>query len=94
MVIEALAQLHERSWQESWTQSRSEFKIENLVLSRSIIFPDDEPVETFVSLNPSQVSGSRVIAVDFNVVSVRQKIATSHCQGKASMTISKFNIPN
>ncbi|BCS26961.1 type I iterative PKS [Aspergillus puulaauensis] len=87
MVIEALAQLYERNGQENRPQSRPQFKIENLVLSRSIIFPDDEPVETFVSLNPSQVSGSRVLAVDFNVVSVRQKIATSHCQGKASMAI-------
>ncbi|KAJ5560795.1 type I iterative PKS [Penicillium sp. DV-2018c] len=83
MIVEALMQLRERNWQGNWNQSRSEFKIENLILSRSIILPDDAPVETFVSLNPSQVSRSRVLSVDFNVVSRRQDIMTSHCQGKA-----------
>ncbi|KAL4888278.1 hypothetical protein BDV59DRAFT_188903 [Aspergillus ambiguus] len=83
MAIEALMQAEEERHPVDWTQQI--FKILDLSLSRSIILPDEALIEIFVSLRPVQTKPqSKVSWFQFTVSSLRDGIATTHCEGRGA----------
>lgn len=89
MIIEALMQVEEEQHAVDWTQQT--FKIVDLSLSRSIILPDEAPIEIFISLRPVQRKPqSKVFWFEFTVSSLRDGIATTHCRGRATTLPSTY----
>lgn len=90
MAIEALMQVEEEQYSVDWTKRT--FKIVDLALSRSLIVPDETPIEIFFSLKPVQESSQlKVSWFDFMVSSFRKGITASHCQGRAAILQGMFH---
>ncbi|KAG8359240.1 Compactin diketide synthase mokB [Fusarium venenatum] len=83
MVVEAMMQVQEENKEIEW--SNYSFELEDFVFSNSIILPDENSIELFLTLIPrSDNTRSDGIWYDFTISSLRGDVDIRHCHGKAA----------
>ncbi|GKU05501.1 unnamed protein product [Fusarium langsethiae] len=83
MVVEAMMQLQEESKEIDW--ANYSFELEDFVFSNSIILPDENAIELFLTLIPRNDNArSDGTWYDFTISSLRGDVDICHCHGKAA----------
>ncbi|KAK6711597.1 Highly reducing polyketide synthase gpy1 [Fusarium graminearum] len=83
MVVEAMMQLQEENKEADW--ANYSFELEDFVFSNSIILPDENAIELFLTLIPrSDNTRSDGTRYDFTISSLRGDVDIRHCHGKAA----------
>lgn len=82
-------QLQEENKEADW--ANYSFELEDFVFSNSIILPDENAIELFLTLIPrSDNTRSDGTRYDFTISSLRGDVDIRHCHGKAAALESKY----
>ncbi|KAG8672441.1 Highly reducing polyketide synthase pks8 [Fusarium poae] len=82
MVVEAMMQVQEENKEIDW--ANHSFELEDFVFSNSIILPDENAIELFLTLIPRNDNArSDGTWYDFTISSLRGDVDIRHCHGKA-----------